>query len=76
MMPENHVQEYIDLIARHEQEFLSKRTVTERLGDRIASFVGSLTFVAIHLLSFAAWIGSNTVSINRFRHFDPPHFPC
>lgn len=74
-MPENHVQQHIDLIAKHEQEFLSKRTVTERLGDRIASFVGSLTFVVIHVLSFVAWMCWNAVSINHFRPFDPPPFP-
>jgi uncharacterized membrane protein len=75
IMPEDHVQEHINLIAKHEQEFLSKRTVTERLGDRIASFVGSLTFVVIHVLIFAAWISWNTASLNHLRHFDPAPFP-
>lgn len=74
-MPENHVQQHIDLIAKHEQEFLAKRTVAERFGDRIAFFVGSLTFVGLHVLGFAVWIAWNTASIDRFHHFDPVPFP-
>lgn len=74
-MPENHIQQHIDLIAKHEQEFLANRTATERIGDAIASFVGSLTFVALHVLGFAAWISWNTASIDRFRRFDPAPFP-
>jgi hypothetical protein len=44
-MPQNHMQAHIDLIAQHEQDFLAQRTATEQLGDRLASFVGSLAFV-------------------------------
>jgi uncharacterized membrane protein len=74
-MPENHIQQHIDLIAKHEREYLANRTATERLGDAIASFVGSLTFVALHVSGFAAWISWNTASIGRFRRFDPAPFP-
>ena len=49
-MPQDHIQEHVDLIARHEQDFLARRTPTERLGDLIASFTGSLTFVVLHIL--------------------------
>jgi uncharacterized membrane protein len=73
-MSQNHVQSHIDLIAQHEQEFLSQRSLTERLGDRIASAAGSLGFVAAHLLLFLAWIAANTLSISPMRHFDPPPF--
>jgi hypothetical protein len=48
----NHVQEHIDLIAKYEQDFLAQRTTTERVGDRIANFAGSLPFVGVHLLLF------------------------
>jgi uncharacterized membrane protein len=75
MMPENHVQQHIDLIAKHEQDFLAKRTATERLGDGIASFVGSLTFVGLHVVCFATWICWNIASIDHFHHFDPVPFP-
>jgi uncharacterized membrane protein len=71
-MPQNHVQSHIDLIAQHEQEFLSQRSLSDRLGDRIAVMAGSLSFVAAHLLLFVVWIALNTVP--HMRPFDPPPF--
>jgi uncharacterized membrane protein len=73
--PQGHIQEHIELIAKHEQEFLAQRTQSEKLGDRVASFIGSLKYVAMHILVFAAWIGWNTLSIRSLAHFDPPPFP-
>jgi uncharacterized membrane protein len=73
-MSQNHVQAHIDLIAQHEQDFLARRTVTERLGDQVASFVGSLAFVVLHLLLFIGWIAFNTLAISQSRHFDPAPF--
>jgi uncharacterized membrane protein len=73
-MPENHVQKHIDLIAKQEIEFLARRTPTERIGDTIAGFAGSLAFVSIHLLIFAGWIAVNTLHDGYFRHFDPAPF--
>ncbi|HEV2711394.1 MAG TPA: DUF1003 domain-containing protein [Edaphobacter sp.] len=74
-MSQNHIQEQIDLIAKHEQDFLTRRTAAERLGDWIAGFAGSLSFVCIHLTIFAGWITFNTISSPGLRHFDPPPFP-
>jgi uncharacterized membrane protein len=73
-MPQNHMQAHIDLIAQHEQDFLAQRTATERLGDQLASFVGSLAFVVIHLLLFIGWIAFNTLTITGPHHFDPAPF--
>ena len=73
-MSQTHIQEHVDLIAKHEQEFLARRTRTERLGDSIASFTGSLAFVVLHLVLFAAWIALNTLRIGNIRHFDPAPF--
>jgi uncharacterized membrane protein len=70
-MSQDHIQEHVDLIAKHEQEFIAARTTTERLGDAIASFTGSLAFVAIHIFVFAAWVAVNTLSVANIRHFDP-----
>lgn len=70
----DHLQEHIDLIARHEQEFLARRTPSERAGDKIASFAGSLKFVILHLAFFAAWIGWNALPTLRAHRFDPPPF--
>ena len=41
----NHVQDHIDTIAKHEQEFLTRRSPAERLGDLTAAIVGNLGFV-------------------------------
>jgi uncharacterized membrane protein len=70
-----HLQEHVDLIAKHEQEFLAERTQTEKLADRMASFIGSLGYIAVHIFIFAAWIAWNTLPIRALRHFDPAPFP-
>jgi uncharacterized membrane protein len=70
-MSQEHIQEHVDLIAKHEQEFLAQRTRTERMGDSVASFAGSLAFVALHIVVFAAWVAINTLDIVPIRHFDP-----
>ena len=70
-MAQSHIQEHIDLIARHEQEFLEKRTRSERLGDQIAAFAGSFSFVSLHLLFFLGWIVVNTLTVPGLPHFDP-----
>jgi uncharacterized membrane protein len=69
-MPPDHIQEHVDVIAKHEQEFLARRTRAERLGDSIAAFTGSLAFVLLHIVVFAGWIAANTFS-TPVRHFDP-----
>jgi uncharacterized membrane protein len=67
-----HVQEHIDLIARHEQEYLAQRTSAERAGDAIANFAGSFPFVFAHLSFFIFWFLWNTS--RHTRHFDPAPF--
>jgi uncharacterized membrane protein len=73
-MPQNHVQSHIDLIAQHEQDFLSQRRLSERIGDRIAMMAGSLSFVAVHLLLFVVWITLNALPLPHVHPFDPPPF--
>ncbi len=70
-----HLQEHIDLIARHEQEFLAQRTQSEKLGDRMASFIGSLSYVGAHAAVFVAWVGWNWLPIRGLYRFDPAPFP-
>jgi uncharacterized membrane protein len=72
VMTQDSIQKHIELIARHEQEFLDKRTPSERLGDLIAGAVGNLKFVAVHLILFYGWVFFN--SIPGHRHFDPAPF--
>lgn len=70
---QEHLQEHIDLIAKHEQDFLAQRTQAEKLGDRMASFIGSLTYVSLHIVIFAIWIAWNMLPGTQ--HFDPFPFP-
>ena len=74
-MSQSHIEEHINLIAKHEQDFLIRRTPSERLGDTIAGFAGSLLFVCIHLAVFGGWMIFNAVSFTRPHHFDPSPFP-
>jgi uncharacterized membrane protein len=67
----NQVQEHIDTILKHEQEFLARRTTAERLGDSIAGFVGSLSFVVFHLCIFLCWLLANSLEVPGVPHFDP-----
>lgn len=61
------------------QEVLDHRTRVQKIADWIAEFSGSLTFLNLHLLFFALWIGLNTSWIERFEsplvrrfsNFDP-----
>ena len=74
-MEHPHLQEHIDLIARHEQDFFAQRTAGERAGDTIAAFAGSLRFVALHLCLFVVWITINALHATAHWRFDPYPFP-
>jgi uncharacterized membrane protein len=73
-MPNTHLQENIELIARHEQQFLERRTRAEKIGDSVAGWMGSLSFVLLHAAVFGAWISINTLHIPSVGQFDPPPF--
>jgi uncharacterized membrane protein len=67
----NHLREHIDIVVKHEEEFLARRNMAERVGDLLGSFVGSLFFIGIHSIWFVAWILVNTLQIAAIPHFDP-----
>src|SRR5579863_5973773 len=71
MQVPNHVQEHIGTIAKHEQEFLARRSPAERLGDLTAAIVGNLGFVAAHIVLFSFWILVNTLHVLGVPQFDP-----
>lgn len=73
--PTNHLQEHIEIIAKHEEEFLARRTLSERVGDVLGAFIGSLRFIAIHAVAFSLWVLANTLGIGSIPHFDPAPFP-
>jgi uncharacterized membrane protein len=62
--------ENIEAIARLEKQFLDQRTWTERLGDTIAGFVGTMTFILVHLLGFCIWFAVNSGKLG-ISPFDP-----
>jgi uncharacterized membrane protein len=64
------LRDHIAIIAKHEQEFLGRRTGSEKLGDSLGAFVGSLTFVSVHLGWIVAWLLINTLPVG-VPHFDP-----
>ena len=74
-MPEplSHLHDHIQIIAKHEQEFLQRRTRSEKLGDSLGIFIGSLGFVSIHVCWFTAWVSINVFSLG-VSHFDPYPF--
>jgi uncharacterized membrane protein len=74
MQVQNHVQEHIGTIAKHEQEFLARRSPAERLGDLTVAIVGNLGFVAAHIVLFSFWILVNTLNVPRIPQFDPAPF--
>ena len=75
-MSENstHTQSHIDSIARQEHEFLEQRTLSERVGDGIAGFTGSMFFVLVHVLLVLSWILLNANRVSWIPRFDPYPF--
>lgn len=66
--------ENIATVAKLEERFLEERTRVERIGDIIAAFVGSMTFVVTHVALFALWFVVNSKVIPGFPAFDPYPF--
>jgi uncharacterized membrane protein len=69
-----HTQSHIDSIAKQETEFIEKRTLSERAGDAVAGFAGSLVFVMIQALLVLGWILVNARGVPGIPPFDPYPF--
>jgi uncharacterized membrane protein len=63
----------VEVIAKLEEAANSKRNKTDVVADIISSFVGSMSFVYIHLVWFGLWVICNTV-VPKGWHFDPYPF--
>lgn len=70
-----HTQSHIDLIAKQEHEFLTQRSVSEGIGDRVAGFAGSIYFVLLHAAIVVFWILINANRIYGLPKFDPYPYP-
>jgi uncharacterized membrane protein len=62
--------ENIRMIADLERRAIRHQTTSERISDAISRLAGSLTFVGVHLVCFAAWAGWNAWARSEWR-FDP-----
>jgi uncharacterized membrane protein len=60
----------IETIIRLEERAANRRSRLDRLADRIANMVGTIRFVAVHLVWYAVWIAINTGLIPLVRPFD------
>jgi uncharacterized membrane protein len=61
----------IDEIARLEEVSQQRRSSADKLSDAVAGFVGSVSFVAIHLAWFGTWVAINTGLLAWVPVFDP-----
>ncbi len=68
------VAENIATVAGLEAEALRRRTAADRASDAIAAFVGTIGFVALHLIWFALWASINARLIPFVPAFDPYPF--
>jgi uncharacterized membrane protein len=72
----HHAQTVEELTQRNVQTIVSleeaakeQRTNGDRVADAISDFCGSMTFVWVHVIWFAIWIGANTL-LPAHLHFD------
>ncbi len=68
------VRDNIQTIIRLEQQQDNERSLGDRVGDTIGTFAGTITFVVLHLLLFAAWAVVNRGVIPGVPAFDPYPF--
>ena len=56
------------------EEIEDTRTVVQKSADAIAAFAGSIPFLLLHVVIFAAWLIVNSVKIPGVPQFDPYPF--
>lgn len=54
-----------------EHESRAQRTLADRVGDFIANFIGTMTFVVSQIIALAAWIVVNEGRVPAIEPFDP-----
>ena len=64
------IRQNIETIARLEEGYNQRRTLSDRIADRIGNFSGSMTFVVVQLLVVGAWIGINSGIVPQIRPWD------
>ena len=61
----------IEVLAQRRNKEAAEATAQERLAEAIAAFTGSMTFVYLHLVLYAAWILVNVGLLPGLPKFDP-----
>lgn len=64
-------QENIQTVAKLEQEALEQRSQKDRIGDAIADFAGSMTFVIMQIAGFAVYATLNSGIVPFIKPWDP-----
>lgn len=65
----------VGAIAELEDAIRAHRSFGDRVADAVTRFVGSMTFVYLHVVWFAIWVGVNSGNLlPAARHFDPYPF--
>jgi uncharacterized membrane protein len=64
----------IDAIVKLEEQARQERTTADHISDVIARFVGSIPFVAMHVIWFGIWVIINTGVLGSSWKFDPYPF--
>jgi uncharacterized membrane protein len=64
----------VDAVVKLEEALQRDRTKADRMADAIASFTGSLKFVALHAAFFGVWIAINLGWAPGIPRFDPYPF--
>ena len=73
-MPIDVAQENIRTVAELQRRVEERRTLGERVSSRLLRVLGSMPFVAVHLLLVATWIAANVGWLPGVRPFDPYPF--
>ncbi len=69
--PPGTVLENIQTVIQVEESIREQRSKKDRIADAIGSFAGTVTFVLLHLVWFAAWTVINLGLIPEIPKFDP-----
>jgi hypothetical protein len=69
--PSNHLKDHVKMIAKHEEEFLARRTTSERVGDLLGA-LSSVGAVFRAVISVSQRTLANADKIPRSSH---EHFP-
>ena len=68
------VQDNIRAIIAMQEQQDNERTWSDRIGDMIGTFVGTVTFVLLHLVVFGAWTAANSGLVPGIPAWDPYPF--